>query len=850
MAAQNPHRLPTNVTPERYEIRLTPDLTAATFAGEESVAIRIHERVRQIVLNAAELEFHGVFAKCSDGIVVAGTAALDGDNERATLNFPVELQPGHWDLNIAFSGILNDKLHGFYRSTYRESDGRERTLASTQFESTDARRAFPCWDEPAFKAVFQVTLVIDENLTAISNGRLLRETPLAGTGKKEAVFADTIKMSTYLVAFIVGEFEGTEPVMVGKAPVRVWAVPGKHRLARFAQEIGVFSLSHFSSYYNIPYPADKLDLIAVPDFASGAMENLGAITFRETALLVDEEKATRSELERVADVVSHENAHMWFGDLVTMRWWNGLWLNEAFATFMEMLAVDAWKPEWRRWESFTVSRAAAMQVDGLKSTRPIEFPVEKPDEAAGMFDVLTYEKGASVLRMLETYLGADAFRDGIRLYLRRHAYANAETTDLWDALEESTKQPVRALMDSWIFQPGYPLIQVEKEAGAVVLSQQLFRYLEDGGGADRKWHVPIFLRFGKKGSVTNQTVLLSEPRLRVELPQDTDWIVVNAGGDGFYRVLYDDHLMKGLKQGLPSNLLPVERFNLVNDAWATTLSGLTSLADYQQLIVLLRNETDPNLWTSVITACHNINRILDGPRRRAFQEWIREILLTAVDRLTWAPRQGESDLDRQLRGDLIGALGVLGEDKSCQEQARESYAQFDKDPRRVDPNLIPALVSIMAHTGSMPDYEKFYANFKQAQTPQEETRYLFALAGFGEPELIDRTLKLTLHKDVRTQNAPYLIRALLLNRKARVQAWGFMKGHWEEMLKQYPDNSIPRMCEGIIGLVSPELEADVKDFFARHPVKQGMQQIAQHLERLKIATSCQRRWLGPMAAAE
>src|SRR5207249_743181 len=320
----------------------------------------------------------------------------------------------------------------------------------------------------------------DDGLTAISNARVVGETSLAGTGKKEVVFADSMKMSSYLVAFIVGEFEGTEPVMIGTAPLRVWAVPGKRHLAKFAQEIGSFSLSHFSGYYDIAYPGDKLDLIAIPDFASGAMENLGAITFRETALLVDEAKATRAELERVADVVSHENAHMWFGDLVTMRWWNGLWLNEAFATFMEMLAVDAWKPEWRRWDSFTVSRAAAMQVDGLKSTRPIEFPVERPEEAAGMFDVLTYEKGASVLRMLEQYLGAEAFSDGIHMYLRRHQYDNAQTSDLWHALEDSTKQPVPALMDSWIFQAGYPMISVEKDGPAIPLTQQIFPYLANG----------------------------------------------------------------------------------------------------------------------------------------------------------------------------------------------------------------------------------------------------------------------------------------------------------------------------------------------------------------------------------
>ncbi len=776
------------------------------------------------------------------GKLTAANVSLDSENEQAIFNFPDTLNPGRWELQITFSGILNDKLHGFYRSTYKDPNGLEKTLASTQFESTDARRAFPCWDEPAFKAVFQVTLVVDEKLTAISNTRPIRLTPLPGTGKKEVVFADSIKMSTYLVAFIVGEFEGTEPVMVGSAPLRVWAVPGKGHLGTFGLQVGSFSLSFFSRYYDIPYPGDKLDLIAIPDFASGAMENLGAITFRETALLVDEEKATRSELERVADVVSHENAHMWFGDLVTMKWWNGLWLNEAFATFMEMLAVDAWKPEWRRWDSFTVSRAAAMQVDGLKSTRPIEFPVERPEEAAGMFDVLTYEKGASVLRMLEQYLGNDSFRDGIRLYLRRHAYANAETTDLWDALEESTHQPARALMDSWIFQPGYPLLSVEKDGHGLILSQRLFRYLQDGDVPDRKFHVPIFLRIGTKQGTVNQTVLLTDQELHIQLPEDLDWVVANAGGHGFYRVRYNSELMAAVKRELQSNLLPVERFNLVNDTWATTLAGLASLTDYLDLIDLLRDETDLNVWTTVIISSHHLHRILDDVQERLFQERIRAVFNPALQRLTWSPREGETELERQLRGELINILGTVGEDKPCQQRARELYAQYEKDPASVERNLIPALVSIVAHTGTVADYEKFYAKFKTAQTPQEETRYLFALGSFRRPELIDRTLQMTIIGEVRTQNAPYLMRGILLNKDAREKAWSFMKAHWEEMLRRYPDNSIPRMCEGIIGLVTPELEADVRDFFAKHPVKQGAKQMEQHLERLRIAVACKERW--------
>jgi puromycin-sensitive aminopeptidase len=841
MPERKPHRLPSGATPNRYEIRLTPDLTAATFQGEEKISVEVHEPLREIVVNAAELTLQAVAANNVTGAHLPGTVSLDDENEQATLTFAENLNPGRWELTINFSGILNDKLHGFYRSTYKSADGQVKTLASTQFESTDARRAFPCWDEPALKAIFQITLVIDETLTAISNAGLVRETRLAGTGKKEMVFADTIKMSTYLVAFIVGDFEATDAVMAEGVPLRIWAVPGKRSLASFAEEIGKFSIWFFSHYYNLAYPGDKLDLIAIPDFASGAMENLGAITFRETALLVDDTRATRAELERVADVVSHENAHMWFGDLVTMKWWNGLWLNEAFATFMEMLAVNAWKPEWRRWESFTASRAAAMQVDGLQSTRPIEFPVEKPAEAASMFDVLTYEKGASVLRMLEQYLGAERFRDGIRLYLRRHAYANAETSDLWDALEDATGQPVRALMDTWIFQAGYPLIHVEKDPSGIVLSQKMFRYLEDGSSQEPKWHVPILLRGRTKTGMIDKIILLTDREARVEAGE-FEWVMVNAGGHGFYRVRYSSELMTALQQHLRTRLLPVERFSLFNDAWATTLAGLTPLSDYLSLLEIMRDETDLNVWTTVIGSAHSIHRILEEQQYSMCAEQFRAILLPALERLGWSARSGESELERQLRGDLIAALGTLGEDKASQERARALHIQFGREPTSVDRNLVPALVSVVAHTGAEADYEDFYSRFKNAQTPQEEQRYLFALANFRRANLIERTLQLTINGEVRTQNAPYLMRNLLLNRHARHSAWPFLKAHWEEMIRHYPDNSIPRMCEGIIGLVSRELEADVRAFFASHPVKQGAKQMEQHLERLHIAVLCKERW--------
>ncbi|MGH9079528.1 MAG: M1 family metallopeptidase, partial [Acidimicrobiales bacterium] len=383
------YRLPASVRPHAYRLVLVPDLAAATFSGDIEIDVTIEEETATITLNAAELEVTTAELNDSDpehGYALAPIGiALDADEEQVTLTFAEPLAPGPAVLHLAFTGILNDKLHGFYRSTFVDDEGVEHVIATTQMESTDARRAFPCFDEPELKATFEVTLVIDEHLAAYSNGPVAEESPEPG-GKRRVRFAPTMVMSTYLVAFVVGPLEATEPVAVDGVPLRIVHPPGKNHLTAFALAVGSHALRFFTGYFGLPYPADKLDLVAIPDFAFGAMENLGCVTFRESVLLVDPDQASRVELERVADVVCHEIAHMWFGDLVTMKWWNGIWLNEAFATFMEVLAVDAFRPEWQRWVSFGVEREAAMAVDGLHSTRPVEFPVGRPEEAQGMFD--------------------------------------------------------------------------------------------------------------------------------------------------------------------------------------------------------------------------------------------------------------------------------------------------------------------------------------------------------------------------------------------------------------------------------------------------------------------------------
>ncbi len=838
-ASTDPYRLPRHVIPTRYELRLEPDLAAATFLGHEAITVMVSQATKAILLNAVDLVIESAEVERQDGSAFKASIEMEPQTQRARLTFGESITPGDWQVHLTFHGKLNDKLRGFYRSTYKDASGATQTLAATQFEATDARRAFPCWDEPAFKAVFATTLVIDPQLTAVSNTSVISET--IENNKKVLRFAETIKMSTYLVAFVVGRIEATPPRFVGKTPLRLWTVPGKQPLTPFGHDIAVASLAFFEDYYGVPYPGDKLDLLAIPDFASGAMENLGAITFRETALLVDQRTGTHAELERIADVVAHENAHMWFGDLVTMSWWNGLWLNEAFATFMEMLAVDAWKPAWKRWESFAVARAAAFSVDGLVSTRPIEYPVHAPKDADAMFDILTYEKGASVLRMLEQHIGPTVFRDGVRQYLRAHAYGNADTKDLWTALGAVAQQPVPELMDGWIFQPGFPLITAEVQGNQLRLSQRRFTYITEASTAGQLWHIPVRIRLSIGGRTEHRKLLLTERETNINLPVGVTSILVNEGGHGFYRVRYQGMLLQQLlDQGL-ERLAAIERFILVSDAWATTVAGIMPLVDYLQLIAHFKSERDKNVWAVLLESFSFLNRIISPEDRPALEAFVRSSVGPAVDELGWEPKPGESDLIRQLRGDLLSTLGRLGNDPEIQRQAAERYQQYRKDPAIIDVNIVPALVAILAYTGDEVRYNEFSERYRNAQTPQEERRYLFALAAFHPKELVGRTLASTINGEIRTQDAPFIVGSLMVNVYGREQAWGFVKSNWDQMDKLFPKQGLRRMCGGIVGLATPELERDVRQFFTDRKIDLGGKTLEQYLEQLCVAVSFRER---------
>ena len=842
-----PYLLPRTVVPDRYELTLTPDLAAATFAGEARVTVRVVEPVTEIVLNAVELDIHEAELGRDDGEVsLAGTVTYDEAEERAVIALDGTADPGDWHLHLTFTGTLNDKLHGFYRSTFKSEDGTEHVIATTQFEATDAHRAFPCWDEPDFKANFAVTLIVDEGLTAISNGAVEEDQDL-GNGKRQVRFAETMKMSTYLVAFVVGPFVLTEPVDVDGVPVRVACIPGREHLTSFALEAGAAALRFFSRYFGIPYPTNKLDHIAIPDFAFGAMENLGAVTYRETALLVDLDHASRVDLERVAQVIAHETAHMWFGDLVTMKWWNGIWLNEAFATFMELLATDNFRPQWQCWVSFGLSRSAAMVTDGLATTRPVEFHVGRPDEADAMFDVLTYQKGAAVVRMLEQYLGAEPFRLGIARYLDAHRYGNTETTDLWDAIEASSGEPARPLMDSWIFQGGYPLVSVEPgpDDSTLTLSQEHFRYL---GGGEGRWQVPIGIRAAVDGQIIHRKTLLTEKETTIDLGGPVEWVIVNEDGWGFYRVRYQAGLLQKLTADL-SRLSPLERFSLVSDTWAAVVAGRSPVSDYVGLARLLGNEADPDVRRAVLAPLGLINRCLTDEERPLLQSFVRDLVGPAFARLGWSPQPGENERTGTGRADLLLVLGTLGDDKAVQRQAADYHRAYLTERTSVPADLVEALVSVVAHAGGEQEFEAFVERFQHPSTPQEEVRYLFGLTRFQDPDLLLRTLELCLSGRVRTQNAPYVIETLLANRVAGALGWAFVEDHWDEMKERFPNNSIPRMLEGLGQQADEALAARARDFLEAHPVPQGDKTVAQTLERMDVNVAFRRREAADLAAS-
>ena len=823
------HRLPRTVVPNHYALTLSPELDEATFGGLAIIDVEITGATEEIVLNAVQLTITDATLRNDSGARIAADATTDEASERATLTLADQAEPGAWRLEISFEGVLNDDLRGFYRSVYTDGDGNEKTIATTQFEATDARRAFPCWDEPDFKATYGVTLVVDESLTAISNGpEIARES--AGSGKVAITFKDTMKMSTYLVAFIVGELEVTDPVDVDGIPLRIAHVPGKGHLTDYALEAGAFALRFYADYYDIPYPGDKMDMIAIPDFAWGAMENLGAVTYRETALLLDRERATQAELMRIAEVIAHEIAHMWFGDLVTMKWWNGIWLNEAFATFASMKCVDAFRPDWETWLTFAADRTYSMGTDATESTRPIEFPVESPEEASEMFDNLTYLKGSSVLRMLEQYLGEDTFRKGVSNYLKDHAHANTETADLWAALDAASGVPVGEMMDTWIFQGGFPRLAVAGSPGSYTLTQEQFRFDEPG---DHRWQVPVILR----SDTGEQRVLVSERSVTFDAG---DGLVVNAGGNGFYRVQYSPELRDSVRDRLDT-LEAAERYNLVSDLWADVLKGGSEAGDFLDLVGRLGDEREVDVWEAALAGLGELDRVVSSDIRPDLQRFSSNLVSGKADEMGWAPAAGEDDRTRRLRGLLIRARGNLANDQPTQEAARLMLNEVRENPAGVDSEIADAALFVTAANGDIDDFDRFIRISNTSQNPQEIVKNLRAAATVPGRDAAKRLFDLVLDGDVRSQDAFWVLAVMLGDRENGPYVWELMKERWDEMMEALPPTTGRRILDRIPFRSEPDVAADIEAWLTDHQIQGGDMYGPQQIELMKVRVGLRQR---------
>ena len=837
------------VLPRKYRLTLWPDIDAAAFHGEEQVELDISAPASRITMNALNLEVQSASVDCGDTTVSPALIEYDEEAETVTLGFDAPLPPGQATLSLRFTGVLNEQLFGFYRATYQGPDGQPKVMATTQFEATDARRAFPCWDEPAVKATFECALVVPARLSAVSNTSIVSETP-EGDGLKRVQFGETPPMSTYLLAFIVGELESIEGRSQDGTLIRVLTTPGKVEQGRFALDTALRLLTYYNDYFGIPYPLDKLDHLAIPDFAAGAMENWGAITYRETALLYDPANSSPATRQRIAEVVAHEMAHMWFGDLVTMAWWNDLWLNESFASWMGTKAVDHLFPEWSMWTQFIVDDLnSGLSLDGLENTHPIEQEVGDPAQINQLFDAISYSKGASVLRMLEQFIGPDKFRAGLYRYLDAHRYGNARGSELWQAMEEESQQPVIRMMDSWIQQPGYPVLRARMERGdqtQVRLTQQRFLYTglkED----DALWQIPVGL-----ASQTGQApapVVIGDRSGALPLTQpppangDTAWIKVNPGHTGFYRVQYDDDEWQRFIPAIESGQLDAtDRLGLQADAYALARSGLLPATRFLQLAQAYRNEETYSVWADLIGNLRQVELLISQePFLPQFQAMGRHLLQPIAEKTGWEPRAGEGHLQTLLRATVLGSFGALG-DSATIEEARRRFGLFLQEPSSLSPDLKGAVYALAAQSGDQQTFADMHRLSQETPLQEEKVRLLQSLTRFTDSALLQRTLDLALSPDVRIQDTVAMIIGVAGNRHNGAQlAWDFVKANWAEFDRRYGSGGFAIMrLVGITGnFVTQEARDDVEQFFQQNPTPSASRSIQQSLERIDLNI----RWL-------
>ena len=838
MAKGTGFRLSPRVRPVAYDIAIDVRPPRRSYRGNVSIELQLLAPTRRVVLHAADLRLTSARITSPSG-AQRGHVALQEGRETATISFDHSVAAGGATLELRFSGRLRNDLRGLYAAS---GDGL--SYAFTQLEAADARRFFPCFDEPAMKARFALEVATDADNQVLSNAPIARQRTESGTRRVQ--FRTTPPLSTYLLALAVGRLEASRAVRLGTTPIRVWSVPGKRKLAAFALEAARECLARLERYFALPYPYEKLDLVAVPDFEAGAMENAGAVFFRETLLLLDPATATPAEQKRAAEVICHELAHMWYGDLVTMEWWDDLWLNEAFATWMAFAIVDAWKPEWKMWHDFHQHRSAALRLDSLRHTHPIHTPVRSPAEATANFDLITYEKGAAVVRMVERYLGARTFRAGVRRYIRRHREGNAVAADLWNALSEVAGEPVEPLVRPWIEREGFPLIALGRgRRGDLRLEQRRFRAAPRPRGArapaERPWPVPWIGRAGRRET----RLRLEKRRDRIPAAQESSaWVYGNAEEAGFYRPLHQDALYGALCARL-GRLRSVERMGLLDHEWALARAEEVELDRFLGLVERLGDEVEADVLATARAPLgfleDQVARGRSEELRQRLCERLVDIFGPALLELGWDGPRDEPRPIRERRAALIDLLGAVAAWPPIEAAAQARFEPYLKNPRSLDPHLADVVVELAARAGDRDRFAALLTAGDNAETPQHRRRFLFALAAFRDPERVEQTQELCLGKRVPTQDVAFVLARLLANPAARVSTWRFIAREWKRLAQRMPPMLAVRLVEATPALGVHGLASEVRAFFAAHPLPAGRRSAEQALERLRHDARFRRR---------
>ena len=822
----NKKRLPKSTYPNRYEIELDVDLDNFSYTGAQKVDLNVVEATNNIVLNSVGIEVTKAKIQTTKQDIPLKVNYIEED-EKIVFESQETLSEGVYELYLEFNSEITNDLKGFYKSSYMSEDGEKKWIATTQFEPTAARSAFPCWDEPEYKAIFSMTIITDEKYLRVSNEMVVEEEKVENN-KLRTKFADSMKMSSYLVAFVIGDLEAT---VVGKSKttdIRIIHRPGFSHQTSYAGTAAIKLLDFFEDYYKIPYPGTKLDLIAIPDFAMGAMENVGAVTFRENLLLFDKDKATRSELDRSITVIAHELAHMWFGDLVTMKWWDGLWLNEAFASLMEVIASYNTYPEFKQWNAMNMSRTAGFSIDSLENSRPVEFDVETPDQAEEMFDVLTYEKGSTVLRMFQMFIGEEAFQNGVEAYLNKFKFENTNSSDLWDALSEASNQPLNKILPFWIREKGYPFLQVDCSNNFLTIKQKPFLLKNVDTDKNNIKPVPVQIKFLDTGN--EEKFLLDETERVIDLKNLGKVPHVNSGGWGFFHTFYYDEVFENILANF-HKLNDLEKYRLLEDKWMQFKKAPTDIKDFYKFLMFFKKEKDEDIWIYMSSIIATIANLFESNNSDSFKAFVRDLTDELHNELGFEVKKDEELEIKEVR-DTINKLRAKNLDDDAFIKKFSDIFKENKMESISEGTLFSSILFISA-LDETNKIETFLEKFENAESPQMQGRYRAVLGQVRDQNASKKIVEFMLDGRIRGADCPYILASMITNKYIGKKSWKVIKENFNDLLSVMPDWTASRILDALPAIYDEEFADDIKNFIKKNPLPSSEKLAAQKLERLE-----------------